>query len=216
MSDYLYKKFYGKYKILLPIDKNTNDFPRDVNGKIESEDYYIPCRDGSEITHYKRNILDILMPSKQRANRLIQMCDEAGINIFHITEGNKEVSFRFKADDMDFIASYVIPKTMGKNIRPTSTKNLPSSDYQIPYEDLKNYKSITDRVPQDDKLLISRITNDFLYKKLAKSTKQIDSLKLDMKKKCMARMAKEYIHSIGKWEEYLKYLHKRVKENNND
>lgn len=212
MSDYLYKKFYGKYRILLPIDNNTNDFPRDLNGMLESDDYYIPCRDGSQISHYHRNILDVLMPSKQRANKLIAMCEEHGIELTDIKEGDSEKSFKFKAEDIDFIAEYLKPKTMGKDIRPTSTKNLPKSDYKIPTEDFQKYRVIIDSVSKDDLLKISRITNDFLYKKMAKSTNSVDKLKKDMKMKCMSGMTKEYIHSCGKWNIYLKYLKERLKD----
>ena len=56
MSKYLYNKFFGKYRILVPIDQNTNDFPRSVDGDIETEDFYIPCKYG-EISHYGRTVL---------------------------------------------------------------------------------------------------------------------------------------------------------------
>ena len=41
MSDYLYKKFFGKYRILAPIDSQTNDFPRNDKGDVDTEDFYI-------------------------------------------------------------------------------------------------------------------------------------------------------------------------------
>ena len=64
---------------------------------------------------------------------------------------------------------------------------------------------------QDDKLKIHHITNEFLRDILAKKplyrTKNISA---DMKKKMLK--SKEYIHSEGFWDEYLKYLKKRIGE----
>ena len=37
---------------------------------------------------------------------------------------------------------------------------------------------------------------------------KMEDIKADMKKKCLKN--KEYINSIGKWNEYLKYLEKEI------
>lgn len=44
---------------------------------------------------------------------------------------------------------------------------------------------------------------------LAKKYKRID-INADMRKKCMARQTKEYIHSMNMCDEYLKYLKKEI------
>ena len=80
MSKYLYQKFYGKYRILVPIDRNTNDFPRDMEGRIETEDFYIPCKYG-EISHYSRDILEAWVTSITKFNKMLKIANEKDIAI---------------------------------------------------------------------------------------------------------------------------------------
>ena len=209
MSDYLYKKFYGKYRILAHLDLNTMDWPRDKNGNLETDDFYIPCKNGAMIYHYGYNILEVYIPSTIKGHKLLKMCKEEGIETFNLLEGDGEITFRFKAKDIEFIADYLKAKTFGKDIRPFSTKNLPKSDYTLSLENLNEYKEITASIPKGDILIISQITNQFMDEILAKKYKRID-IKSDMKKKCMARQTKEYIHSMGMWNEYLDYLKKEI------
>lgn len=205
MSDYLYKKFYGKYRILAFLDNNTNDFPRDKNGNIDTDDFYIPCKGNAMIQHYGKDILTAFIPSTIKGNRLIKMCEENNIQISDIMEGDGEIGFRFKAKDIDFVADYLGAKTLGKDIRPFSIKNLPKSNYVIPLEDFEKYKEITAKVDKENILIISKVTNDFITERMQKRYKGID-IKKEMKKKCMARQIKEFIHSMGMWDEYLMYL----------
>jgi hypothetical protein len=46
---------------------------------------------------------------------------------------------------------------------------------------------------------------------MAKNYRHID-IKSDIKKKCMSRQIKEYIHSMGEWDNYLEFLNSRVKD----
>ena len=89
------------------------------------------------------------------------------------------------------------------------TKNLPKCNYPIPDEDLAEYNAILDSMDSKDYLLVSRVTDAFLTNKLQKSKqyRTID-LKKDMKKKCLK--TKEYIHSLGEWNEYIEYLKKEI------
>lgn len=66
-------------------------------------------------------------------------------------------------------------------------------------------------VPQEDKLQIGFVTKRFMKNILSKDKlyKMID-LKTDMRKKCLK--GKEYIHSMGYWEKYIKYLKKELKK----
>ena len=211
MSDYLYKKFFGKYRILAPIDSQTNDFPRNGKGDVDTEDFYIPCRTGAEISHYGRDILDVLIPSITRGRKLIKLCRENNIELYSIHEGDTEVSFRFHAKDIHFIADYLQARTQGKNIRPFSLKNLPESDYVIPNEKMDEYKKIISDVPKGDILILSQITKDFMEKKLQKKYKRID-MPADMKRKKMSRQTKEYIHCMGEWDNFLDYMKKEIKK----
>ena len=121
MSKYLYNKFYGKYRILVPIDQRTNDFPRNVDGDIETEDFYIPCKYG-EISHYGRNILQALVFSGSKYKSLEKRMKEEDINPVRVQEGQNEAVVFFNVKDMDFFATELKAKTMGKNIRPFSSK----------------------------------------------------------------------------------------------
>lgn len=211
MSDYLYKKFFGKYRILAPVDSQTNDFPRNDKGDVDTEDFYIPCRTGAEISHYGRDILDVLIPSITRGRKLIKLCRENNIELYSIHEGDTEVSFRFHAKDIHFIADYLQARTQGKNIRPFSLKNLPESDYVIPNEEMDEYKKIISDVPKENILILSQITKDFMEKKLQKKYKRID-MPADMKRKKMSRQTKEYIHCMGEWDNFLDYMKKEIKK----
>lgn len=211
MSDYIYKKFFGEYRILAPIDYATNDFPRNDKGDVDTEDFYIPCRTGAEISHYDRDILDVLIPSITRGRKLIKLCRENNIELYSIHEGDAEVSFHFHAKDIHFIADYLQARTQGKNIRPFSLKNLPESDYAIPKEEMDEYKKIISVVPKEDILILSQITKDFMEKKLQKKYKRID-VPADMKRRKMSRQTKEYIHCMGEWDNFLDYMKKEIKK----
>ena len=101
--------------------------------------------------------------------------------------------------------NFLKTQTSGADISPFSQRNLPKSSYVIPTEDLQEYKSITDYVPQDRKLSISHITNAFMNDILSKDRLyRTVNMKTDMRKKMMKQ--KEYIHSMGYWNKYLKYL----------
>lgn len=42
MANYL-MKYKGKYRVKAHVDESTNDFPRNVNDQIETDDLYIKC-----------------------------------------------------------------------------------------------------------------------------------------------------------------------------
>ncbi len=208
MSKYLYNKFFGKYRILVPIDKNTNDFPRSVDGDIETEDFYIPCKYG-EISHYGRNILQAYVFSGGKYKSLEKRMTEEGIVPVKVQEGQNEATIFFNVKDIEFFASELKAKTMGKNIRPFSSKNLPKSNYVIPEEDLAKYKEAIANISKDDLVKIHRIQEEFCKKVLSKKLKIKDIFK-DMKKEKMYRQKKEYIHSKGYWDEFITYLSKSL------
>ena len=208
MSKYLYNKFYGKYRILVPIDQLTNDFPRNIDGNIETEDFYIPCRYG-EISHYGRSILQAYIYTSQKAKSILKRMEEEGIEAEKVLEGQSDATIFFNIKYMDFFANELMARTMGKNIRPFSSKNLPKSDYMIPEEDLQRYKDIVKKIPKEDIMQIKKLQEDFCKVNLAKKLKIKDIFK-DMKKEKMYRQRKEYIHSKGYWEDFLKYLNEKI------
>lgn len=117
---------------------------------------------------------------------------------------DSEVLFRFHQKDADKIIPLLKPKTNGANISPFSSKNLPKNKtYKIPDEELSLYKNIVQNVPKECILTLTHMTQSFI-KSLATKKNTMDDIKADMAMKGLK--GKEYIHSIGKWNEYLEYL----------
>lgn len=229
MAAYL-MKYKGKYRLKANIDQNTNDYPRGENGSLETDDVYIKCANNCQIYHYGKSTLVAYIPSLGRghnilfaiANRLCGITErmdydelysvlESEGTIKDIVENDKEIEFKFHAKNIEFIAEFLKPQVAGAGISPFSTKNLPKSKYVIQKEDIEEYKKITDSIDISDKLAIHHITNDFLKNILAKKPLyRTVNINTDMKKKMLK--SKEYIHSEGFWDEYLKYLKDRIGE----
>ena len=109
---------------------------------------------------------------------------------------------------MEDLEKYLKPKTSGASISPFSSRNLPKSKYKIPDEDLSAYKEIVGKLPRERIIDITHNTNSYL-KSLVTKTNTWEDIKADMALKCLK--GKEYIHSIGKWNEYIDYLRKELK-----
>lgn len=100
------------------------------------------------------------------------------------------------------------PKTGGASISPFSSRNLPKNkDYKIPDEDLLKYKSIVANIPKERILELTYMTKKYI-KSLVTKKNTLDNIKADMRLKGLKN--KEYIHSIGKWNEYIKFLQKEI------
>lgn len=215
MAQYLLK-FKGKYRILPELDLGTNDFPRDKNGEIakEYDDIYITCQYGNRIYNYGKGILYAYIPSIGRGRNIRKALDEQGISYTDYNETDEEVEFRFKAKDIEPIATLLKAKTNGAGISPFSKKNLPKAkNVEIPLDEIERYKVISSKVEKGDLLILHRLTSTFLdtvlQKAIRKSTKDFD-YKVDMKSLCMARQIKEYIYLKGMWNEYLEYMEKEI------
>lgn len=225
-------KYKGTYRVKAHIDESTNDFPRDTDGKIETDDLYIKCANDSQIYHYGHSILVAYVPSIGRGHNILRALGEEilGIKadnkipfddlysklkeegtIKDIRESDEEIEFKFNSKNIDLIAKYLKPQTGGSNISPFSTKNLPKSDYTIPVDDLNEYVEITKDIPKEDILIISHLTRDFILNKLAKSKLyKSKDIKSEMKK--VKLKGKDFIHYSGAWKQYLDYLEKKLKE----
>lgn len=78
-----------------------------------------------------------------------------------------------------------------------------NKNYKIPDEELQSYKNILVNTPENKRLSVGIITNDFI-KTLATKKNPIENIKTDMKLKGLK--GKEYIYSIGEWDKYIKFL----------
>lgn len=206
---YLIDKYKGKYRLLCEYDKNTNDFARKLNGTYEDIDVFVSCYNNIRVYHYSGNILQAYIPSIGRGRNIVLAIQKINPNILYdIEETDAEILFKFRYSDSEIIMPLLKPKTSGANISPFSSKNLPKNkDYKIPDEDLLKYKSIVEKIPKNRILELTHITNSFL-KSFVTKKKSWDSIRSDMRIKGLK--GKEYIHSIGKWDSYIKYLQERI------
>lgn len=127
--------------------------------------------------------------------------------ISHVVETDEEVIFNFHAKYMEDLAPYLKPRTNGADISPFSTKNLPKSKYVIPDEDQVDYKKIVENLGKENIITLTHMTSSYI-KSLVTKKNTLEDIKADMALKGLS--GKNYIHSIGKWEEYISYLHKEL------
>jgi hypothetical protein len=223
MPNYL-MRYKGQYRLKANIDESTNDYPRDINGKLETDDVYIKCANGGQIYHFGHSVLVAYIPSLGRGHNILRAMafDLCGIEekiphkdiaaallnkgiIKSIHENDEEIEFKFSSKDIATIAKYMKPLTGGADISPFSARNLPKSDYVIPLEDLELYKKITDPVPKEDLLTISYATKHFISNIVSKNPLyKSKDIKAEMKKSMLR--GKEFIHYSGMWNEFINFL----------
>lgn len=205
MANYLLTHYKGKYKILCEYDQNKNLFSRKEDGSYEDIDCYISCYNNIQIFYFGNGILEAYVPSIGRGRNIVKaIIEEFGEDVLiKVEETDEEVIFQFKAKHMDNFKKYLKPKTSASNRSPFSTKNLPKSAYIIPSEDFVAYENIKAKIPPESILILSQMTQKYL-KTLVNKKHKWESIKEDMTSKGMK--AKEYIHSIGKWNDYIKFL----------
>lgn len=130
-------------------------------------------------------------------------------NILLFTEElDDECEFRFKSNQMEYIAELVGAKTSGAKISPFSTKNLPSKKislkkYNIPLEELTLYKEIIKVLNNKERLVISKLQEQFNSIIQAEKGALYD-INAERKLSCLG--GKEFIHSIGLFDKYLDFL----------
>lgn len=204
--------------------RNTNEKGKETN--YSENDIFIDCNKG-QIFYYGRGVLQAYIPKLGVGRNILKkMGKELGVNIedytetkeninlydyegfykklkettnviFDIEETDSEVLFKFKNDNMEIIAKYLEPRTSGAKISPFSVKNLPKNKYDIPAEDLKQYKDIASK---SDKLKLAQLTRAFIS-----NTKYKGKNIKDMQKQSGLK-GKEFIHSLNLWDKYLEYL----------
>lgn len=203
-------RYKGTYRLKAPYDLRNNQYGRKLNGTLEDIDVYIDCQHGNKVFHYERSILQAYIPSLIRGHNVLKKLTELyGQDIVSdIEESDSEVLFRFNAKDIEKIIPLLKPRTNGSGISPFSSKNLPKTKYIIPDEDFAVYKNIIKNIPQKEVLGISHITNDFI-RSLSTKKNTYEDIKNDMIAKGLK--GKEYIHSIGKWNEYIEFLRDKLK-----
>ena len=226
MANYL-MRYKGIYRLKAHVDQSTNDFPRDLNGVIDSDDVYIKCAFNCQIYSYGKGILVAYIPSIGRGHNILKALGErlckfdistikidykplydsllSEGTIKHIMENDEEIEFRFHAKNIELIAEYLKPLTAGASISPFSTKNLPKSDYIIPVDELSLYKDLTAGISKEDIIIISQATRRFISDNIAKSKQyKLKNIRFEMRKSMLK--GKEFIHYSGFWNQYIEYL----------
>lgn len=206
MANYLISHYKGKYRIKCEYDKHKNQFPRKIDGTFEDGDCYIDCYKNVKVFHYGNKILEAYFPSLMRGKNIMKAIQEEYGNdvIFSIKETDSELFFRFHANDMDRLEKYLKPKTNGADISSFSSKNLPKNkEYKIPDEDFVEYKNTIEKIGQKRIIELTHMSSNYL-KSLVTKKNTLENIKADMSLKGLS--GNKYIHSIGKWNDYIKYL----------
>lgn len=129
--------------------------------------------------------------------------------IFDILKTDSELMFKFYEKNSDKIIPLLKPKTAGADISPFSPKNLPKIIYVIPKTELREYEDIIAPLKEDGKLLaLSKLTQNYIKLLSKKRLYRGIDMKSYMRKKMLK--GKEFIHSEGYWDDYLKYLRKEI------
>lgn len=201
------EKYTGTYRVLGCLDLTTQDFPRDENGAIDDsyEDLYIPCtRSKCVIKHtYDQDKLVACFYNKVSAARNVykEIKDKYKNIDVELEEAGEDGLIYFYDADIKKVATILRPKKSGASIKWYSNKNLPKREYKIPAADFARYNSISKNLTKAQKMQFG--------KKLIAEV--LDKNDLREKQKLSRLSAKEYIHSIGKWEELVEAAKEEIK-----
>jgi len=149
MSRYM-MKYKGKYRLKVPYDLKTLDFPRTKDGNIDPnyDDIYIDCHFGSQVFHYGYTTLCAYIPSIGRGNNIVKAINKIDPSIItskQITD--EEILIYFKDKNLEKIIHLFKPRTNGAEISPFSIRNLPRKikkfkPYEIQNAKLLKFKDI--------------------------------------------------------------------------
>jgi hypothetical protein len=215
MARYLQNKDkFQKYRVVADYNKDTNDYPRDVNGMLDEsfDDIHIRCNKGNQIYSYGRGVLVAYVPSIKRGGNILR---DLSANIaYDIERTDTETLFKFKVKDLDEVATllkaHINQKDKDGNynyISCFSVKNLPKCKVKIPDDKLDVYKELTGKLGINSMLIIKDINNQFI-KSLTNKSCTCDDIKADMKLK--GAKGKDYFYLIGRFDDYLGFLEERV------
>ena len=222
-------KYVGKYRVLTELTTDTHDFVRNSRGEINSDydELYIECNRNAKIKHsYRENTLGYWTDKISIFKSTKKKFDENNVK-YSLEDAGDEYIIYFNDSDMSKVAKLVGAKTTGKKISPYDNKNIPDriiktdvvehsepiiiSTYQIPAEDMKLfYSAVAPLTGRSEKLQLSKETLKE-FDSVIKSLKgenfnpETERIKNNIK-------SREYIHSIGLWEEYIKFVKSKVEE----
>ena len=215
------EKFVGTYRVL-PQLTDEGDVPREPDGSINKtfEDLYIPCQRG-EIRHtYRPGILvwvclDRIGQGRGVYRAIVEKYPKLELEYEEVGD---DVLIYFNENDIKKIATIVKPRTAGAKIQPFAKRNLSKNalaEYKIPDEDnLKLTKALVPLEQAQKMVLSKKWIKDFDTVIVKKKGKNYDVIKERDESGLKPKM---FIHSIGLWDDYIKFINKEIKKlNNND
>ena len=215
--DYMYRyivKFVGTYRVKAELDSDTQDFPRDDKGQIDAsfEDLYIPCSRGViKHTYMGNDILavcfydkattakNVYKELKNKYPKLDVELDIDGVDGF----------IYFNAEDIKKVATIIKPRTSGAKIDPFSNKNLPKIEYRIPSKEMTELYDLTKDLSKVETMQFYKKVNTDFIKGVRKLNGEKYDAKAELKKSRLG--TREFIHSVGLWDKYIKYVKKELK-----
>lgn len=192
-------------------DLETNDFPRDEQGAIDStfDDLYIPCKNNAMIRHAIRDNLSAYIPTLKRGKNIVREIEhKCGKNIiYNLDETSEEIYFEFKTSYLDEIAEIMGASKRQAKLSPFSPKNLPKGSHMVPDKDIEMYREIIKDIPFNELHQLKPLYDKFdkvIKKKFGKGYDvEAERIKASLK-------AREFIHSIGMWKEFLEFMKKEL------
>lgn len=124
-------KYVGKYRVASEFDRVTLKPLKDtktLSKKIEDKfpDTYIRCYNDGQIYRYSKDVLAYYRPNSSYgyACNLADKFEANGIKVLDNHPSDEDILLYFYEKDLDKVASLVGAITKGKDIKPTSIKNL--------------------------------------------------------------------------------------------
>lgn len=232
--NYYLSKYVGKYRLKAIIDPYTNDFLRDYDGEFETGDIYIKCNNDIQIKYYGKGTLICYVPSVMRGHNILKkMATELGFDLetygnpfnyeklyddlistktlSYVSETDEEMVWKFKDKYLELMFKFITPQTYGASISPFSPKNLSTRDYEIDSKDAKEYSDIMNSLDQKGKLAIGRFTVKFIKEVIPQNHRKYKNKDMEILMRKEQLRGKEYIHFIGFWDEFIKYIKRELK-----
>lgn len=110
MNDYI-----GIYRVVCEFDRSTL--------KPIEDDSYIYCAKGGQVYRYNSSEL-VFYRDNTNSSNIVKLFKENGIDIISDGSNAREVSIRFDEKDVHKVCKLMQARTLGKDIKPTSKRNL--------------------------------------------------------------------------------------------
>lgn len=208
-------KYVGKYRVLTELTAD-GDYVRDEDGDIapDYDELYIPCAYDGKIKHtYTDSVLAYFTDKKSTYKKVVGQLEEKRIE-YNIDDSEEEFIIYFNDVDMNKVAKIVGAQTKGKKVSPLETIKKSQTEkkektevinYKIPINDLQLYYRTLSPIKNKEmkKAFKNTITDSFVQ--------TLSDRFFYTKRDKMQMTTQEYIHYIGKWKDYIKYIKEKIK-----